>query len=1310
MTDANYCSATASIVITETPILASSQVVTDAICNGTSTGAIDLTVSGGTAPYTYVWSTGETTEDISSKAVGTYFVTITDAKNCTLITSAKINEPVAMTIAGVVANVSCNGGSNGAIDISISNGIGALTYNWDGGITSEDRASLIAGTYNVTVTDANGCTVSQSFTISEPSALTLSTTQTNISCNGTADGSIELTVAGGTNPVTYLWSTGVTTKDISGLNAANYIVTVTDANGCTAISSATLTQPDTIAVTPSVSNALCFGGNTGSISITNIGGTSPYTYAWSNGATTANINTLTAGTYTLTVTDANGCTSVTNHMVSEPAQKLEISATNNNVSCFGGNDGSIVTTSIGGTTPYSYMWSTGATTANISGLTAGTYKVTLTDNNLCSTVDSFTLIQPAAALTLSSINTDVTCNGNANGSVDLTVNGGTLPYTYKWSNGPTTQNINALVAGTYTVTVTDDKNCTSTLSTVINQPLTLSLTATVINAGCEGENKGAVNLTVNGGVIPYTFNWSNGAISEDITNLVAGTYAVTVTDTNKCTQTLSQVVTENANPIAKITATEGSCTVNDEKIVSGDNVNLVASGGVTYTWDNGLGSGASHTATPSVLTTYNVTVTDINGCIATASKKIDIISGATASIISNESLCTTNDDKILSGGEVSFSASGGISYAWSNALGTGSDKVVNPTVNTTYTVTVTDVNGCTATSSKTIEIITAPIATIVSSENSCITNDDKILATDSIRLIASGSINYAWNNGLGTAADVFAHPFATTTYSVTVTDANGCFDIASKTIEVTPTPTVSIASVDTSCTNNDDKILVGASVTMTATGSLSYAWDNGLGTADVQTVTPSVTTTYTVTGTDANGCTATDSKTVMVANAPKAIISGILAIPKTDTSTTLTATGGNSYFWSTTEITDSIVVAPKIATKYAVSIVDANGCIDTTSVTVLVNDVPVATDDNLTLLENDSSTVVNILLNDTFGANGADTVAITIIQLPSNGIASVNDNGTPNDPTDDSVSYKPYASFNGKDTLIYQICDIDGDCDTAILVITVNSVADAPIAGDDNFTTNEDTPVSGTVATNDSDVDGDPLTFTAITNVPASQGVLVFNPDGTFTFTPAANFNGVLAVNYKVCDATLCDTATLTITVNAINDAPIALDDYESTNEDTPLIGTVAINDKDTEGDALTFTAITNVPTTQGVLVLNSDGTYTFTPALNFNGVVTVSYQVCDATLCDTATLTITVNPINDAPIAADDNISTDEETPVSGTVATNDSDIDGDILTFTAITNVPASQGVFVLNPNGSYTFTPAANFNGTVYISLSNLRCYFM
>jgi gliding motility-associated-like protein len=1148
VTDVNGCNATIAAALIEPTALSGSITATNISCNGNATGALNLTVSGGTLPYTFLWSSGETTEDIASKSAGNYALTVTDANGCTVLKSAVITEPTALTLTGAATNVSCNAGTNGAINITATGGTGVLSYNWGGGITTEDRTALSVGAYSVTVTDGNTCTINQNFAITEPTALVLSTTKTDVTCNGAANGRINLTANGGVLPYTFLWSNSATTEDISALSGGSKAVTVTDANGCTANISTNIIEPTALSTTPTVTNVTCFGGSTGSVSTITSGGVLPYIYAWSNGTTTANISSKKAGNYTLTVTDANGCTTQTANTITEPVAALAVSGIKTNLACFGNTNGSITTTTIGGTAPYVYAWSNTATTANLNTLTAGTYTLTVTDNKLCTANSTFFITQPTASLAVSSTKVDVKCNGNTNGSIDLVVSGGTLPYTYNWSNGASTEDIANLTIGTYGVTVTDAQNCTAITSVVITQPTALNVSSTATNAGCEGGNVGAVNLTVSGGVLPYTFNWSNGTTTEDITSLIAGVYSVTVTDANGCTAITNNTITQFTNPTASIVAVENSCTSNDEKVLNGDAVNFTASGGTTYTWNNGLGSGAAKTVTPSLSTIYNVTVTDGNGCTATASKKIDVISGATATITSSESYCFSNDDKILNGDTLVFFASGGLNYSWNNSLGTNPTQVVHPTANTNYSVTVTDVNGCTATAFKTVEIVTPPTASIVSTENSCTINDDKILLIDSVRLIASGSLNYAWDNGLGSVADVIAFPNETTTYTVTITDANGC--------------------------------------------------------------------------------TATASKIIQVVTAPATTITGDTTINKGET-TTLTASGGTTFVWSNTAATAPITISPTATTQYFVTATDANGCADTANVTVLVNDAAVANRDNITIPEDNGATTINVLINDYFGNDGADTAAITLIKTPTNGIATVNNNGTPNNPTDDTIIYTPNANYNGTDTLIYRICDINNECDTALVIISVSPINDAPVAVNDTITTKENTPVSGSVATNDTDTEGGALTYTPISIPSPNAGILTFNPDGTYTFTPAANFTDTVKVTYKVCDANNdCDTAVLTIIVTPDNNPPVANDDYVKMFENTVFNGNVLVNDNDPNGDTLIVNTVPILPPFGGTVTINPNGTFIYTPDPGFIGLDTFSYQVCDNRIpakCDTAYVNIVV-------------------------------------------------------------------------------------
>lgn len=464
VTSSNGCSTPFSQTLTEPTPLSITAVSTNILCNGATTGAINVTISGGTTPYTYNWGGGITTEDRTNLAAGTYSVTVTDANNCTATNTQTLTQTTALTIAPTLTHIACNGGTTGAITTTISGGLAPYSYDWGGGIITQNRTNLSAGTYNLTVTDANNCTASATIILTQPSAaLTLTTGVTNIGCGG-GTGAINLTPNGGTAPFTYNWGGGVTTEDRTSLAAGTYTVTVTDANNCTANTSATITQTVGPVLSTTITNILCFGG-TGILNLTATGAT-PYTYAWSDGAATEDRTGLAAGTYTVTVTDANGCTTSTSATITTPSVILSLSATTTNVNCNGGTTGAIDLTATGGTAPYTYNWGGGITTQDRTGLAIGTYTVTVTDANNCTATLSKTITQPNA-LVLSTSLTQVTCVGGTDGAINLTVTGGTSPYTYAWTGGATTEDRTGLGAGTYTVVVTDANSCTATINAVL---------------------------------------------------------------------------------------------------------------------------------------------------------------------------------------------------------------------------------------------------------------------------------------------------------------------------------------------------------------------------------------------------------------------------------------------------------------------------------------------------------------------------------------------------------------------------------------------------------------------------------------------------------------------------------------------------------------------------------------------------------------------------------------------------------------------------------------------------------------------------
>jgi len=417
---------------------------TDVACNAGNDGTASVTANGGTAPYTYAWSNGATTANISGLTAGTYTVTITDANGCTTSASATVNEPTQLIAAATSTDVACNGDASGSASVTANGGTAPYSYTWSNGATTASITGLVAGSYSVTITDANGCTTSASASVNEPTLLVNVASSTDVSCFLGNDGSATANASGGTPPYTYDWGSDGNTQTITGLVAGTYTVNVTDANGCTTIgsnsssNSTVVGQPSALAVTATSTDVSCFDGTDGTATANASGGTPPYNYLWDTGDTTQTITNLGAQTYTVTVTDANGCTispSATT-TVNEPTE-LTAQAAATDALCNGDANGSASVTANGGTAPYTYAWSTGATTATISGLTAGSYTVTITDANGCTTSASATVNEPTP-LTAQAAATDALCNGDANGSATVTANGGTAPYTYAWNNGATT--------------------------------------------------------------------------------------------------------------------------------------------------------------------------------------------------------------------------------------------------------------------------------------------------------------------------------------------------------------------------------------------------------------------------------------------------------------------------------------------------------------------------------------------------------------------------------------------------------------------------------------------------------------------------------------------------------------------------------------------------------------------------------------------------------------------------------------------------------------------------------------------------------
>lgn len=588
-------------------------------------------------------------------------------------------------------------------------GICNVQYQWDDALlqTTPVASNLTPGTYNLVVSFGNGCVITHTVDINLIPPLTLNIpAPAMLNCFGDTNGTANVIASLGTPPYTYLWSNGQTGTNATGLNAGLHTVTVTDANNCDEVISVTITQPTEIAFNNIVvTNALCNGSANGAIALVAGGGTPPYSYLWSNGQTTVSISNLTAGNYTLTITDANNCAKTQTIAVTEPNPLL---AANNTVNllCNGDGNGTIALTPQGGTPPYSYLWNNGQTGITATGLSGGTYSVTVTDSHNCTFVLPNLAVLEPAAITSTNLQVPILCNGDANGSIILTPAGGTPPFSYLWSNGQTGNTATGLSGGTHSVTVTDANNCEEVFNIPFAEPTVLNALSTNSNLLCFGDNDASATATGVGGTPPYSYLWSNGQTTATATQLSSGNYTYTVTDANNCTFTGSVTVTEP--PQFQVLSNGEVNEGNNGVIPTFYNVATIIFNGGTlpynYQWNN-IGYVTYQVTSPGVITViysegaqWNLTVTDANGC---GSSELTFTSNTTpnANELVNIFDYTISSDNGNGTGAIQLFVIGGTgpyTYEWSGPTGyTGPTSgvglsTITGLVSGWYIVTITD--------------------------------------------------------------------------------------------------------------------------------------------------------------------------------------------------------------------------------------------------------------------------------------------------------------------------------------------------------------------------------------------------------------------------------------------------------------------------------------------------------------------------------------------------------------------------------------------------------------------------------------------
>ena len=612
---------------------------------------------------------------------------------------------------------------------------------------------------------------------------------------GASNGTATATIQGGTAPYTYLWlPNGGNNANANGLSAGQYIVNVTDANGCLSSSTVNVGSgplPGNINMTST--NVSCYGGNDGSATANVNGGQQPYVYQWSTGGFNPTITNLTAGTYYVNVISNGGCVTTDTIVITQPTSPVTAIITQSDVSCFGGNDGAATVIPSGGTAPYTATWNTIPVQNNLSatGLTSGTYFATITDNNGCISIQNVSITQPQALSINLAILQDVNCYGGNDGRISIYAVGGVGPYSYNWNNNafPDTSMVDNLMAGAYSLIITDQNGCTTNSQYIITEQDELIAAVTnYTDITCYGLNDGTIQTSINGGTPPYTYQWAPGvSTTANATNLGPGNHVLTVTDINGCVDIATAIINE---PAAITTILQGNDTICPGQSSTLAAIAFGGTGNLTYQWNNG-NTGATQTVSPSSSTSYSVFATDANGCVSAVDSAIVLVND-----INLINLSTVPDTTLCEGSPylISANVSGGIGnyfFNWDSGLGQGQGPfVVAPLLNTNYTVTVTDVCGNSINASVLVDVNPMPsVALLPQAATAC--------GSVAIDMVNNGvnpsTTNYLWDLGNGNYSSqenptITYHQTGIYTVLLTLTSAEGCVNSDSTNMNITANP------------------------------------------------------------------------------------------------------------------------------------------------------------------------------------------------------------------------------------------------------------------------------------------------------------------------------------------------------------------------------------------------------------------------------------------------------------------------------------------------------------------------------------------
>ncbi len=954
VTDHTGCVGNVAINIPNLPSIQSTVIPYFVKCFGTSDGAIMVTPTAGTAPFTYSWSpVASTLDSVSGLAPGTYSVTVQDHSGCSGTASAVIIQPAQIRdsmIAVINANCATNRGS---AQVGAKGGIGSLSYSWSNGALTALDTGLTAGAYTVTITDANACSSTATATITQP-VVTVTPAQTDVLCRGNTTGSATATPSGGAAVYTYSWipapGAGQGTSTASVLGAGTFTCNITDQNGCQATQTFTIAEPAVaLGITPTQTNTTCNGAPTGSATATAAGGTSAYTYSWTPapgaGQGTLTAGGLIAGIYTCDVTDNHGCLLSQTYTITSPVA-LTITPSQTDVLCNGVATGSATATPAGGTAAYTYSWTpapaTGQGTITAGSLTGGTYTCDLTDNHGCQTSQLFTINAPAS-LSIAPTQTDVACNGASTGSATVTASGGTAAYTYNWApapgSGQGTLTAGMLGAGTFTCNLTDNHGCTAQQIFTISQPVAaLAIAPTQTNVLCSGTPTGTATATASGGTSAYTYSWTpapgTGQTTATAGGLATGSYTCSLTDHNGCT---AQQVFSISTPAAlTITPSQTNVLCNGGPAASATATAGGGTGSYTYNWAPAPGTGQG-TANAGGLSAgnYTCTLTDQNACLL--QQIYTITSPSTLAITPAQTNLLCSGGSTATAVATAAGGSPAYTYSWAPNPGTGQGTAnAGGLTAGVYTCIITDHSGCPAQQSYTI---TAPAALAITPSQTNVLCHGTPTGT-ATAAPNGGTPTYTFNwvpapgSGQGTSQIAGLQP--NTTYTCTLSDLNACSITATFLITQPPVVVATLTANQSSCN------LANGSASATATGGtgvFTYSWTPS---AIVNATAPALAAgLYTCFITDAAGCLQQD--TISVHNngvTPVAVITPVGSTTFCQGNTVVLNAGGNgAYSWNTGATTASVTV--NLPMTYTLTVTNACGS-NSTTVPVTVLPLPIA--------------------------------------------------------------------------------------------------------------------------------------------------------------------------------------------------------------------------------------------------------------------------------------------------------------------------------------------------------------------------------